>query len=659
LGNSSIYQVGWLTPAQVTTAQQLAAQVSLPSQSIPAYPSDSLSYAQIGASSYYANPTDSRFNGSGYSIAILDSGADLDNPAFGPAHLRNGIMVADRIVYEHNFVDNNNDANDDDSLGHGTNVASIISGEATGANLIILKVLPGGSLNIASALQWVAANQTAYNIVAVNMSLGFRQNLQYGSTDLQTIETLTGFSNTLALLKNDGVACIAASGNSFEDDNSVPGVDYPAADPSVIAVGATHDANIGPFGYLNNAYDDTTAPDRIAAFTQRDPTLLDIMAPGVLITGAGLNGGTSTLSGTSQATPHVAAAVVLAQQINQYFHGSLLTVDALQSLMQATGVSVYDGVGSHDPALDSGGNEDDNVTNTEAYYKRLDVQAMADAIAAPEVIDVSIANSLGATYDFANEVGSGQQLKTVAVGQADQIIIKFSEDVVVHQSDLTLASVVPQSGIIYDVNGVGATFNYDPSTHIATWTLPNSFPIDRIKITLSDNVTDQPYNNLTNQLDGEWNNPGYLGATSTNIFPSGNGTAGGSFKFYFTVLPGDSDQDNIVSLDDKLKVNDYFGSSNDWAHGDYNGDGTVNLADKLIVDTNYGYRLLFIVGDWDLSGELTNADVQAGINAMQNLSGYESTYGLSFSDVLAIGDLNHDGQITNDDLTALEALLAG
>jgi hypothetical protein len=332
--------------------------------------------------------------------------------------------------------------------------------------------------------------------------------------------------------------------------------------------------------------------------------------------------------------------------MNEYYHGSMLTVDNLQTVLQDTGVSVYDG-----------DDENFNVTATNATYKRLNVQAMADAIAAPEVIEVSIANSLGATYDFANTVGSGQQLKTVAVGQANQIIIKFSEDVVVHQSDLTLTSVVPQSGITYDVNAVGADFNYDPSTHIATWTLTSSFPLDRIKITLSDNVTDQPYNNVTNQLDGEWNNPGDLGATGTNMFPSGNGTAGGSFMFYFTILPGDADQDNIVSLDDKLKVSNYFGTSNDWAHGDYNGDGTVNLADKLIVDPNYGRQLLFIMGDWDLSGELTNADIQVCISALQNLSRFEPTYGLTFSDVLAFGDLNHDGQITNDDLTALENLL--
>ena len=395
-----------------------------------------------------------------------------------------------------------------------------------------------------------------YNIVAVNMSFGYHQSLQANTQALQDIESLVGISDELAALKSDGIACIAASGNFFHGNDNPPGVDYPAADPSVIAVGATHDANIGPFGFVNGAYDNSTATDRIAAFTQRDPTLLDLMAPGVVISGPDLNGGTVAYSGTSQAAPHVAAAVALAQQMNQYFHGSLLSVDDLQTLMQTTGVSVYDGVGTHNASLDSGGNEDDNVANTETCYKRLDVQAMANAIAAPEVIDVSIARSLGTThptYDFASVVGTGNQLKTVAVGQADQIIIKFSEDVIVHQSDLTLTSVIPQSGITYNVNDTSASFHYDPITHIATWTLPGAFPPDRIKITLSDNVTDVD----GNHLDGEWTNPGYLGAMSTSVFPSGNGTAGGSFKFYFTILPGDATQDNIVGLNDKSAVNNY------------------------------------------------------------------------------------------------------
>ena len=44
-----------------------------------------------------------------------------------------------------------------------------------------------------------------------------------------------------------------------------------------------------------------------------------------------------------------------------------------------------------------------------------------------------------------------------------------------------------------------------------------------------------------NVLDGEWNNPSsYSQVGSTDMFPSGNGSAGGDFAFRFDVLPGDS-----------------------------------------------------------------------------------------------------------------------
>jgi hypothetical protein len=76
-----------------------------------------------------------------------------------------------------------------------------------------------------------------------------------------------------------------------------------------------------------------------------------------------------------------------------------------------------------------------------------------------------------------------------------------------------------------------------------------------------------------------------------------------------------------------------------------------------ISRTHCRRAIVFIEGDWSLNGELTNADIQSCLDAMRDLSTYESAHGLSFSDVLSFGDLNHDGQINNVDLTALENLL--
>ncbi|HEX7380371.1 MAG TPA: S8 family serine peptidase, partial [Pirellulales bacterium] len=97
------------------------------------------------------------FTGQGYSVAIIDTGIDYNNPAF-----------AGRYLGGWNFVANNNNPMDDN--GHGTHVAGIIAsadpshpGIAPGVGIIALKVLDSSGTgtfgNVDLALQWVAAHQ--------------------------------------------------------------------------------------------------------------------------------------------------------------------------------------------------------------------------------------------------------------------------------------------------------------------------------------------------------------------------------------------------------------------------------------------------------------------------------------------------------------------
>ena len=64
-------------------------------------------------------------DGSGFSVVILDSGIDLDHPFFGPDENADG--VADRIVFNADFVSGGSNAND--VHGHGTHVSSIIASQ--------------------------------------------------------------------------------------------------------------------------------------------------------------------------------------------------------------------------------------------------------------------------------------------------------------------------------------------------------------------------------------------------------------------------------------------------------------------------------------------------------------------------------------------------
>jgi len=73
-----------------------------------------------------ADPRFAGIDGGGYSVVVIDTGADLDHPAFGPDSDGNGI--ADRIVFQYDFS-GANDSNATDTKGHGTNVAGIVGSQ--------------------------------------------------------------------------------------------------------------------------------------------------------------------------------------------------------------------------------------------------------------------------------------------------------------------------------------------------------------------------------------------------------------------------------------------------------------------------------------------------------------------------------------------------
>jgi hypothetical protein len=172
------------------------------------------------------------------------------------------------------------------------------------------------------------------------------------------------------------------------------------------------------------------------------------------------------------------------------------------------------------------------------------------AITPPRVDDVLVTTSLGAqpSFDFASQVGSGNQLKTVPVGNADEIQIKFSYPM--ELSTLSGALSV-QSLTGHTVNLGTVTFSYDTATNTGTWIFQNALPADKYTVTLADTATDAAHN----PLDGEFINPVRVGQTGTSIFPSGDGSPGGAFVFRFTILPGDVNRDGKVDGNDLAVIN--------------------------------------------------------------------------------------------------------
>jgi hypothetical protein len=383
-------------------------------------PSSIQSASLMNADDFRADPLFTGFNGSGFATVIIDSGADLDHPFY-----------ADQLVYSYDFSGtNDSDASDFD--GHGTNVAGIAvssdstyTGTAPGSDLIVLKVFTdagGGSFaDVEEALQWVVSNASTYNIAAINMSLGD------GGT-YNSPFSAESLSDEMASLVAMDVMVISAAGNEYTTAGT-EGISYPAADISSLAVSAVWDANNGgPWNWSGGTTDNTTAADRVTSFSSRSSTLTDIFAPGAHISNAGLSGGVSSYSGTSQAAPQVAGIATVAQQLATSTLGRRLTQAEFRSLMLSTGVTINDG-----------DDEDDNVTNTGADYSRIDMWALMKGILATAASGNGVHNttlsggSTASGLNFGNRVTGSREanaseaaVATSLSNTAEQTVDSFS-----------------------------------------------------------------------------------------------------------------------------------------------------------------------------------------------------------------------------------------
>ncbi|MBI2300176.1 MAG: S8 family serine peptidase [Armatimonadetes bacterium] len=317
-------------------------------------------------------------DGTGYAVAVLDTGCYTSHSDF----------PGGKIVYQHNYsTENAADGNDvTDNNGHGTHVASTIAGNGThtgiapGADLVILKVLPGTTTAEANALDWLIANHDTYNITAVNMSLGVNVNWT------SVVTNYSGIQGKVETLRAAGVAVAIAAGNGFYTASSAQGMDFPAIIPDSTSVGAVYDADTGGWSYGSGAVANSSAADRICPFSQRlsDSTggayRTDVFAPGAVVTAAGTSSTTASadLHGTSMATPVAAGSIVLLQQYYANLWGVLPTVDQVEGWLRDNATTANDG-----------DDEDDNVTHTGADFKRLDVLAAMDAMPRPPDLEIT------------------------------------------------------------------------------------------------------------------------------------------------------------------------------------------------------------------------------------------------------------------------------
>lgn len=207
--------------------------------------------------------------GPGVTVAIVDTGVDLDHP-----DLRYSLVAGTSFV----------DESPDDENGHGTHCAGIaaasgnngegIAGASWAARIMPIQVLDGsgsGTLGDVAAGIRYAADQ---GVSVISLSLG-------SSEQTQTMQDAVDYA------RSKDTVVVAAAGNSGTDERF-----YPGGCDGVVAVGAT------------NHRDSLTEWSNFGDW-------VTLFAPGDSILSTYLDGGYEILSGTSMATPYVAGAAAL------------------------------------------------------------------------------------------------------------------------------------------------------------------------------------------------------------------------------------------------------------------------------------------------------------------------------------------------------------
>ncbi len=229
-------------------------------------------------------------------VAVLDTGVQLDHPD-----------LAGRMTEGFNVV---GDGPPDDDVGHGTHVAGVISagvnnregvaGMSWYNKVMPVKVLDGSgtgtTYSVAEGLIWAVD----HGAKVINMSLG-----NYASAEF--------LHDAIRYAYDHDVVLIAASGN---DDTDRPG--FPAAYPEVFAVAATSED--GQKASFSNYGD-----------------YIDVAAPGNNIPSTYPGNQYAALSGTSMASPHVAALAGLIRTMNP-----ALSNEEVMALMRETATDIGD-----------------------------------------------------------------------------------------------------------------------------------------------------------------------------------------------------------------------------------------------------------------------------------------------------------------------------
>jgi len=282
---------------------------------------------------------DAGYDGTGWVVAVLDTGVYSAHP-----------FLAGKVVSEACYSLTGDCPNGETAMigpgagepcsyasgscPHGTHVAGIVggtnsefSGVARGAGIVSLQVFSrftgsdcdddvedpcakSFTSDTIAALERVYELRTTYNIAAANMSLGGGSFASQAACD----QTDSARKAIIDRLRSVGIPTVAASGNEASSN----ALSAPGCISSAISVGAV------------------TKADQIASFSN-SASFLTLLAPGRFIRSSVPTAAFREISGTSEATPHVAGAfAILFQKLGRG------DVETALSALQQTGLPIED-----------------------------------------------------------------------------------------------------------------------------------------------------------------------------------------------------------------------------------------------------------------------------------------------------------------------------
>jgi len=231
-----------------------------------------------------------RFSAAGSSVYLVDTGYDVDHPEFSGANIE-----------EHwtNFSDDPAIPDYDDTVGHGTAVASMIVGQNIGvapmAGLRILKLFNASSNSITVGEIAAALTSIINHHVTVGRDTARVVCLPWVIEQNNLIDAI------ISDMMRENLVVVCAAGNDGVEVNTKT----PAGVDNVITVGA-HDSDFNVAAFNNFPYGADSGP-----FYTNYGAQVDIFAPGVNVSVATTDGSYANADGTSIAAGIAAGAAAI------------------------------------------------------------------------------------------------------------------------------------------------------------------------------------------------------------------------------------------------------------------------------------------------------------------------------------------------------------